>query len=219
MKRHIGRMANTDQKIVVVFMQIPGKEDHALVVSTDNLPPRMEQYMMQILESPEGQGDENLGNVLGRRLMPESTDTLFQTLHNQGFLKSVPVDNVIMYPAPNQPHPLRGILENLGRLAPKTNAETEKYNPYVTNQGASTKEDGLGVANNLLVEAELLEEEARKKRERAFSYAPQLRATYEEQRSRKNAPTQITISEPAKEKTVAKKTTAPRATKKTTAKA
>ena len=43
MKKHIGRIANTDQRVVVVFMQIPGKDDHALVVSTDNLPERFHQ--------------------------------------------------------------------------------------------------------------------------------------------------------------------------------
>lgn len=179
MKRHIGRMANTDQKIVVVFMQIPGKEDHSLVVSTDNLPPRWEQYLMQILESPEGQGDENLGSVLGRRLMPESTETLLQSLHSANLLVSVSVDNVIMYPAPNQPYPLRKILENLGRLVPQNNAETSKFNPYTSNQEADAKQDGLGVANGLLQEAEMLEAEARNKRERAYSFAPQLRSQYE----------------------------------------
>jgi len=214
MKRHIGRMANTDQRIVVVFMQIPGKEDHSLVVSTDNLPSRWEQYLMQILESPEGQGDENLGSVLGRRLMPDSNETMLQSLHNSGFLVSVPVNNVIMYPAPNQPHPLRKILENLGRLAPETNAETEKFNPYTSNQDADHKQDGIGIANNLLFEAEMLEEEARKKRERAFSYAPQLRSQYENQKDRVTAPTALNLNaEASVEKVVTKKTT------KTTAKA
>lgn len=217
MKRHIGRMANTDQKIVVVFMQIPGKEDHSLIVSTDNLPPRWEQYLMQILESPEGQGEENLGSVLGRRLMPESTETLLQSLHASGFLVSVPVSNVIMYPAPNQPYPLKKILENLGRLAPETNAETSKFNPYTSNQEADAKHDGLGVANNLLLEAEMLETEARNKRERAFGYAPQLRAQYEKTTASKafslNAEIVPELAAPKKAtKTTATKAKTPRKT-------
>ena len=178
MKRHLGRMANTDQRIVVVYMQIPGKLDHALIVPIDNLPAQWEQYVMEVLDSKEGQGEENLGEILGRRLVPESV------------LQAVPVDNIIMYPAPNQPYPLRKILESMGRLSPKTDAETQKFNPHASNQDADIKQDASGIANNLLTEAALLEEEAQRKRERAFSYAPHLRAQYE--KSNKKT---ITISE------------------------
>ena len=190
MKRHLGRMANTDQRIVVVYMQIPGKLDHALIVPIDNLPAQWEQYVMEVLDSKEGQGEENLGEILGRRLVPESKETIFQALHNSGVLQAVPVDNIIMYPAPNQPYPLRKILESMGRLSPKTDAETQKFNPHASNQDADIKQDASGIANNLLTEAALLEEEAQRKRERAFSYAPHLRAQYE--KSNKKT---ITISE------------------------
>jgi len=208
MKRHLARMANTDQRVVVVFMQIPQREDHALVVSTDNLPPRWEQALMTIVESPEGQGDPDLANVLGRRLMPDTTETILQAFHSAGLLIPVPINNVIMFPEPNRPFALRQILQAMGRIAPDEYAAVDalnetarnssptppkvsqvgqqrvpidpfanstKFNPHTSNQAADASEGEVGIAHGLLMEAEMLEADARAKRERAYQTAPQLR--------------------------------------------
>ena len=203
MKRHLARMANTDQRVVVVFMQIPGKEDHALIVATDNLPPRWEQFLMQVVESPEGQGDPDLGNVLGRRLMPDTTETLLQALHSAGLLRSVPINNVIMFPEPNRPFALRQILQAMGRILPDEYAAVDqmnetktekvspigqqktpidpfangdpKFNPYTSNQEATVSENAVGIARSLLIEADMLEADAKAKREKAYGFAPHLR--------------------------------------------
>jgi len=207
MKRHLARISNTDQRIVVVFMQIPDREDHALVVSTDNLPPRWEQALMSIVESPEGQGDPDLGNVLARRLMPDTTDTVLTSLHNAGLLIPVPVNNVVMFPEPNRPFALRQILQAMGRIlpdeydavdkineaakapapaAPKSSPVGQhrnpvdpfaqpKFNPHTSNQNAQASENDIGIANGLLMEAQMLENDAAAKRERAYQHAPHLR--------------------------------------------
>jgi hypothetical protein len=213
MKRHLARMANTDQRVVVVFMQVPGREDHALVVATDNLPPRWEQFLMQVVESPEGQSEPDLGLVLGRRLMPDTTDTLMAALHSAGLLRAVPINNVIMFPEPNRPYPLSTILRGMGRIIPEEYAAADeimeaakpapkpaakapqqahdpykahdpytspnhgdtKFNPHTANHNVSASEDNTGIARGLLMEAEMLETEARHKRERAYSQAPHLR--------------------------------------------
>jgi hypothetical protein len=197
MKRHLARIANTDQRIVVVFMQIPDDADHALVVAVDNLPPRWEQHLMTVLESPEGQGDPDLGNVLHRRMMPDTTQTLLSALHTAGLLIRTPIDNILMMPEPNRPYPLRQILQAMGRLIPEEYAtilesETakplakpvqqkiddpykEKFNPHTSNQGNDATEQTHGLANGLLIEADLLEQEAKMKRERAYAAAPHLR--------------------------------------------
>lgn len=243
MKRHFARMANTDQRVVVVFMQIPDRPTHALVVSTDNLPPRWEEALMQVAESPEGQGDPDLGNVLGRRLMPNTTDTILQALHESGLLQPVPINNVIMFPEPNRPFALRQILQAMGRFMPDefeaverlneaaaqptksgpkvspvgqhrvpvdpfAQAETQKFNPHVNNQTASTNEESTGIAQGLLFEADMLEAEAKAKRERAYQQAPHLRP----QARRVAAPAPAAVVTPAK--TVAKRKPAAKATAK-----
>lgn len=254
-QRHIGRMARTDQRLIVIFMQIPDREDHALIVASDSLPPRFEQALMQVVQSPEGQSAQDLGTVLARRLMPDTNTSLLATLHTAGLLQPVPVDNIVMFPLPNQAYPLRKILESMGRLitppapqpfqnpyeqqftdpldnqspyatdlGPDPNdprflteaapeytdpyaeaaalaqqadngypaapyapyaqppvatgdvySQTDRFNQHVQNQNAAVNERNFGIANNLLIEAQMLESEAKRKREQAYAQAPSLR--------------------------------------------
>jgi hypothetical protein len=128
MKRHLARMSNTDQRVVVVMMQIPDRLDHALIVATDNLPPRWEQHIMTIVESPEAQGDPELANVLARRLMPDTTQTVLVALHEAGLLHAVNIDRVVMFPEPNRPYALRQILQAMNRLVPDEYGVVDRLN-------------------------------------------------------------------------------------------
>jgi hypothetical protein len=178
-KRHVGKISNTDQRCIVAWMQIPGREDHALCIPTDALPPRMEQAVMQVLESPEGQAEETLANVLSRRKMPDSpSNTLLEALHVGRHMVAVPVNQVVMFPRPNMPFPLADILRQQGKLSqPVSNEETasrEKFNTHAHNKAAMSNEQRIGIARNLIVEAELLENEAKGKRDKAYYLAPEL---------------------------------------------
>jgi len=181
MMRHVAKIANTDQRCVVAYMQIPGREDHALVIPTDNLPPRFEQAVMDVLKSPQGQQEETFAVALSRQLLPDTGQNIFEALHVQGRLLPVPVAQVLMMPSPNAPQRLSTILETLGRL-PNQQAQglmeeyaVNKYNPHINNQVASNNENTRAIARNLIVEAEMLELDARRKRDRAYSIDPDLR--------------------------------------------
>lgn len=178
MKRHIGKLANTDQRIVVVFMQIPGREDHALVVSTDNLHPRLEQALIEVVDSKEGQQDESLGNVLGRRILPDTNENVLKALHERQLLRPVHVDQVVMLPQPNMPFPLRDVLTQMGRAIPgeqTTLSQVERFNPYANNTAALSDEAKMGLAQDLLIQADMLAAEVTHKREQAYAYVPSLR--------------------------------------------
>jgi hypothetical protein len=173
--RHIAKVANTDQRCIVAYMQIPGREDHALIVPVDGLPPRIEQAIMQVLKTPEGQQEETFANALHRHRMPDTGDTILASLHKTGKLVPVPIANILMLPQPNKPIKLSFILEQLGRLpqqARESNYATEKFNPHVNNQVASATENTRSIARGLIMEAEMLEADARKKREQAFLHDP-----------------------------------------------
>jgi hypothetical protein len=173
--RHVAKVANTDQRCVVVFMQIPGKEDHSLVIPVDGLHPRIEQAIMQVLKSPEGQQAEAFVEVLHRHRMPDTGDTILAALHKTGKLVRVPINNVIMLPQPNHPVPLTKILEDLGRMPQRLNYELDKFNPHTNNQQAATSENTRSIARGLIMEAEMLESDARKKRDQAYQYDSSLR--------------------------------------------
>ncbi len=178
MMRHVGKMANTDQRIVVVFMQLPQRPDHALVVPVDNLPQRFEQAVMDVLKTPEGQQAMPFADALHRHRMPESGETILEALHKQGKLVAVPVTNILMLPSPNQPIRLSDILDEQGLLPQNVakNFESDKFNPHTYNQKVDISEAAREGARGLLIDAEMLEAEGRKKREAAYAKDPSLRA-------------------------------------------
>lgn len=188
--RHVGRMVNTDQKLIIVMMQIPKREDHALTVPVDGLSQRYEQAVRDILESPEGQAAETLADVLHRRVMPDSGKNVLQALHEGGMLHAVPIDKIMMYPKPNMPFPLTQILEGMGRRITKSedplaildtgpvmqpDNATHRYNQILVNQKIEGLEQRRAVAQNLLIEAKMLDNAAAEKRNRAYEMAPELR--------------------------------------------
>lgn len=181
MLRHVAKLANTDQRCVVAWMQIPQREDHALVIPIDNLPARMEQAVMDVLHSPEGQNEETFAMALSRHLMPDTGEDIFRTLHTSNRLVAVPVSQVLMLPRPNQPVKLSTVLEQLGRLPNQQGQSltedyaTHKFNPHLANQQAESAENSRNIARNLIVEAEMLEADAKRKREQAYGFDPVLR--------------------------------------------
>lgn len=226
MKRHIGRLSNTDQRCVVVFMQIPGREDHALVVSTDNLAPRLEAAVMDVVDSVEGQSDAVLGRVLGRRLLPDTGENLMTVLHNQNLLRAVHVDQVTMYPMPNMPFPLRLIIEQMGGVLPEQEAgqgRDDKFNQHQNNVDARSTEERRAIARNLLIEADLHQQDANRKRAEAYKFAPELNPEKGKKAAVKidGSVSNVTITEaeaPKKRRAPAKRTATKARTRKAAAK-
>lgn len=181
-KKHVGKIVSSDQRCVVVFMQLPEDQEKALIINTEALPPRFEQMLMEVVESPEGQQEKDLANTMNRRMVPETGRTVLAEFHARGLLRPESVDNIVMMPRPNTPFPLRAILEQMGALAAKgeqvANAQGDvKYNPVTANLDAGKNEERMAMARNMLMEAEMLQAEADKKREAAYRHAPSLRPT------------------------------------------
>jgi hypothetical protein len=183
-KKHVGKVKSSDHRCVIVFMQLPEDKEKALVISTENLPPRYEQMLMEVVDSNEGQNEKDLAKAMSRRMVPETGRTVLAEFHSRGLLRAEPVDNIIMLPRPNTPFPLRSLLEQMGALsvadglasASTNNAASDvKFNQITANQAIGKNEERISMARNLLMEAEMLQSEANKKREQAFKHAPSLR--------------------------------------------
>lgn len=95
MIKHIGKQG--DRKVAIVFREVPGEEHMALVIYPDVLPVAMHDSIMRVLESPEGQAAENLGDALFRNLLPDGR-AMLQTLHAEGMIKKVQAKQVIVTP-------------------------------------------------------------------------------------------------------------------------
>jgi hypothetical protein len=98
MIKHIGKQG--DRKIAIVFREVPGEEHMSLVIYPDVLPVSMHDSIMRVIDSPEGQAAENLGDALFRSLFPDGRPML-QTLHVEGMIKKVQAKTVTVTPTAN----------------------------------------------------------------------------------------------------------------------
>jgi hypothetical protein len=95
MLKHIGR--HGDRKVAILFREVPGEEHMCLVVYPETLPTHIHNSIMGTLESAPGQAAPNLADVLSRNLLPDGRAQLV-ALHQEGMIKKVPSNQVIVTP-------------------------------------------------------------------------------------------------------------------------
>ena len=93
--KHVGKMKNNAARIAIVYRTIPGEPLNALVVGTNGLPDAYHDSLMSLLESDAGQQANELADVLSVRRFPDG-DPMLGWLHNNGHLKKVPTNMVLM---------------------------------------------------------------------------------------------------------------------------
>jgi hypothetical protein len=176
MIKHTGKVDTTGRRVVVVFPSIPEDQDNCLVVDVDALESKYHDGLMQAVESPEGQASNKLYEVLGRKLFWDGKNIL-TTLHEKGFLRRVPVDTVTLIPSTSETLPLKEF------NAYQTMITETKQDPSIPStpdsstkagamQNPADENDQDGIARNLLIQAEMLEADALKKRNEAESVSP-----------------------------------------------
>jgi hypothetical protein len=95
MLKHIGR--HGDRKVAIIFRELPGEDHMCLVIYPETLPTHIHNSIMGILESAPGQASPNLADVLHRNLLPDGR-VILQALHNEGMLKKIQTNQVIVTP-------------------------------------------------------------------------------------------------------------------------
>jgi hypothetical protein len=93
--KHVGKHNN--RKVVILYRQVPGEDHMALCVYTDTLPSNFHDSIMNVLESNEGQSNESFAEVLFRNLLPDGR-AILPALHQEGFIKKVQANQIIVTP-------------------------------------------------------------------------------------------------------------------------
>ena len=93
--KHVG--THNSKKIVVLFRQTPNEDHMALVVYSDSMPSLIHDAVMECVQSDVGQQAENLADALQRKSMPDGRIAL-TVLHQEGYIKKVQTNQVIMTP-------------------------------------------------------------------------------------------------------------------------
>ena len=96
--RHVGK--HGDKKVAVVFREVPGEPHMCLVVHTEYLNRHIHDPLMKCIESQIGQASENLADALNR-FHTDDGKYILQVLHQQGLLRKVQTEQVIMTPNNN----------------------------------------------------------------------------------------------------------------------
>lgn len=179
--KHIGKQG--DRKVAVVFRTIPNEDHMCLVVYPETLPSAWHDAIMRVLESPAGQQSNELADALHRNLLPDGRNML-ETLHMERMLKRVRTDQILVTPTPQSKVRLDELNKMLGAM--KDPVAAQKMAAVDANKGlvdAPTKRaaeqafrtntpppvqatDGsfltdAQLANNMLVQAKRMEEEAK----------------------------------------------------------
>jgi len=190
--KHVG--THNNKKIVVLFRQTPNEDHMALVVYSDSMPSLIHDAVMECVSSDVGQQAENLADALQRKSMPDGRIAL-TVLHQEGYIKKVQTNQVIM--TPNAKSTVR--LDELNDVVSKLKAggeAAEKMKELDQNAGmvsppprgrdvgepsnvpsAQTNQimDDSALADSLLTQAKGFEDEAIKLKEQAYELNPDLR--------------------------------------------
>lgn len=95
--KHIGRLKNSNTKVLVAFRTLPGESNQALVALVTSLSDSYHDSIMQLVETDQAQDAFEFGEIMHIRPFPDGRPMLLALREDQKLLKT-PTDNVIMTP-------------------------------------------------------------------------------------------------------------------------
>lgn len=198
--KHIGRVSNTGMKCIVVFREIyddrGNVEDpnHCLVVETERLPDMEHDDVVRVVESPAGQESQQFYEIAHRSMFSDGINMLTK-LHNRGYLRKYPTDQIELTPNSSTAVKLSEVNEIIRKQSsgmseqdinnsmvddtdqpPRT--QTTLDPTQTIDQAVNTNEqvlDDTAIAQNMLAQAETFLAEAERLRNEAYEMAPDLK--------------------------------------------
>lgn len=198
--KHIGRVANTGMKCIVVFREIYDERgnvadsNHCLVVETERLPDMEHDDIIRVVESNAAQSANQFYEIAHRSMFSDGLNMLTK-LHNRGYLRKYPTNQIELTPNPSTSIKLSEVNEIVRKQqsgmseadirnsmvddtdkAPRTQL---KLDPSQTiDQAMPTAEsvlDDNAIAKGMLSQAETFLAEAKRLQDEAYAMAPDLK--------------------------------------------
>ena len=198
--KHVGQVANTGLKCIVVFREIYDENgnvtepDNCLIVETERLPDMEHDDIVRVVESPAGQEADEFYQIAHRSMFADGINMLVK-LNNRGYLKKYPTKQILMTPNSSTSIPLSEINEIIKKQQsgmseqditnsmiddtdkpPRTS--TTLSESQTIDQAVPTNEpvlDDVKLAQNMLDQANTYELEVKRLREEAYAMAPDLK--------------------------------------------
>lgn len=93
--KHVGE--HNGKKVVLVEKSIPGEPHMCAVIYSSIIPSKYHDDIMALLESNEGQAEKEFGLIMNRRMASDGMN-LLQACAQEGYVKKVPTNQVIVKP-------------------------------------------------------------------------------------------------------------------------
>ena len=205
--KHVAKW--NDRKCLVLFREVPGEPENALLIMTGELGATQHDELISVVDSDEAQANSDLAQVLNGRNFSDGR-IMLQAIHTDGLITKAPVSEVVMLPTPNDEVPLADLNASISQI--EAGKESEKPQLADTSEidaqqrdavrpNALTEreqEEQLGIAKGLLEQADMIENDiervqqqmiadANSKREEAYARAPELKPKPKPGRPKKNA--------------------------------
>jgi len=161
--KHVGKIG--EKPCVVVFREVPNEPEHCLIVESNSLNDQKHDDLMNVVQSAEAQESNNIADVLSRRQFTDGSNML-NDLHFSKKLQKVSVDMVFLTPTPSQKISLKEVNAEINKIEggytpPKTDIDPVSVDTQPLTESTETAVPEASVAEGLLVQAELLEQDAK----------------------------------------------------------
>ena len=188
--KHVGKYG--EKPCVVVFREVPNEPENCLIVETGSLPDQKHDDLMSVIQSLEGQEANDLSQVLSRRQFTDGSNML-NDLHLSKKLQKVGTNMVFLTPTPADKISLDEVNKEIRKISTTPPLKTEvdpvsidtapQLNETVdTTATTDNGDDPQAVAKNILMQAELMEQDAKSmmvevesKKAEAFKLDPSLK--------------------------------------------
>ena len=126
--KHVGRLKNNKNKVVVAYRTIPGDAKHAVVVNTPGLSADEHDSLMKYVESQAGQDAYEFAEMMARATLPDGRNML-AAFHQTGKMMKVASDTVEMTPNTNTVINLKELNETIAEQKGVTVADLALSDP------------------------------------------------------------------------------------------
>ncbi len=195
--KHVGQVANTGLKCVVVFREIYDENgnvtdpNHCLIVETERLPDMEHDDIVRVVESDSAQTANQFYEIAHRSMFSDGINMLTK-LHNRGYLKKYPTSQILMTPNSSTSVALSEVNEIIRKQStgmsesdirnsmvddtdkPPRNHTTSQQTAPAPKAEAGVLDDS-DIAKNMLSQADTYEAEVKRLREEAYNMAPELK--------------------------------------------
>jgi len=171
--KHVG-VNGQGKKCVVVFRELPGDSDSALIIPTESLPQLYHDDLIRVIEHPNCQDLMDTSDYLFRQVFNDGTNML-NTLHQRGWMVKVPTKSVAMTPKPGVVINLVDLNRELKQITNAQSAAGTRSSDIATTAPANNPPGVITddvLASKYRVQANQFELEARRLREEAAKLDP-----------------------------------------------